>query len=61
MQTFLASIIVSLLFVLRCLMPAFIIYGISRILINIGLLKEPACPPDGFEDGEESPDRVTDD
>jgi hypothetical protein len=49
MQAFLASVIVSLIFVLRCLMPAFIIYGISRLLTNLGFLKEPNCLPESPE------------
>mgnify|MGYP007030111033 CR=1 FL=1 len=48
--------IVALLFILRCLVPLAILFGISYLLRKLGLVAEPPEPPSGYEEnGENQP------
>ncbi len=49
-------IFVALLFILRCLVPVAILFGISYLLRKLGLVAEtPEPPADYDENGEASP------
>lgn len=43
-------LLVSLFFVARCLVPLFLMLGISYLLKKLGLIAEPPQPPPGYED-----------
>ena len=48
------SIIVSLFFMARCLVPLLIMFGISYILKRLGYIKEsPSAPPESRNVGDE--------
>ena len=44
-------LLVGLFFVLRCLVPLFIMLGISYLLRRLGLIQPPSEPPAGWENG----------
>ena len=49
-------VFVALLFVLRCLVPLVILFGISYLLRKLGLVAEPPQPPSEYDDdGENHP------
>ena len=49
-------VFVALLFILRCLVPLAILFGISYLLRKLGLVAEPPEPPTGYEEnGDTSP------
>ena len=50
------SFAVSLLFILRCLVPLVIMLGISYILRRLGFIKEPPSRPPNNNSGEEGKD-----
>lgn len=51
-----SPLIVALLFILRCLVPLAILFGISYLLRKLGLVAETPEPPSGYEEnGEEQP------
>jgi len=43
-------VFVALLFILRCLVPLAILFGISYILRKLGLVAETPEPPVGYEE-----------
>jgi hypothetical protein len=45
-KTVVSSIFVTLLFILRCLVPLIIMLGISYLLRRFGLIAEPPQPPE---------------
>lgn len=45
-------VFVALLFVLRCLVPLAILFGISYLLRRLGLVAETPEPPSGYEGDE---------
>ncbi len=47
-------VFVALLFILRCLVPLAILFGISYLLRRLGLVAETPEPPSGYEDDGES-------
>lgn len=49
-------VFVALLFVLRCLVPLAVLFGISYLLRRLGLVAETPEPPSDYEDdGENQP------
>lgn len=49
---------VALLFILRCLVPLAVLFGISYLLRRLGLVAETPEPPTDYEDnGDISPDK----
>jgi hypothetical protein len=49
-------VFVALLFILRCLVPLAVLFGISYLLRRLGLVAETPEPPSGYEDdGENQP------
>jgi len=50
------SFAVSLLFILRCLVPLVIMLGISYILRRLGYIQEPASRPNNGGNGEDGKD-----
>jgi len=51
-------VFVALLFILRCLVPVAILFGISYILRKLGLVAETPQPPADYEEnGDTSPDK----
>ena len=47
--------IVALLFILRCLVPLAVLFGISYLLRKLGLVAETPEPPTGYEDDGDTP------
>lgn len=45
-----SPIFVALLFILRCLVPLGILFGISYLLRRLGLVTETPEPPRGYEE-----------
>jgi hypothetical protein len=45
-----SPVFVTLLFILRCLVPLAILFGISYLLRKLGLVAETPEPPSGYED-----------
>ena len=45
-----SPIFMALLFILRCLVPLAILFGISYLLRRLGLVAETPEPPSGYED-----------
>ena len=43
-------VFVALLFILRCLVPLVILFGISYLLRKLGLVAETPEPPSGYEE-----------
>ncbi|HEY5731744.1 MAG TPA: hypothetical protein VIS72_16975 [Anaerolineales bacterium] len=43
-------VFVTLLFILRCLVPVAILFGISYLLRRLGLVAETPEPPSGYEE-----------
>jgi hypothetical protein len=43
-------VFVALLFILRCLVPLVVLFGISYLLRKLGLVAETPEPPDDYED-----------
>jgi len=43
-------VFVALLFILRCLVPVAILFGISYLLRRLGLIAETPEPPSGYEE-----------
>lgn len=54
-ETATSPIIVALLFILRCLVPLAVLFGISYLLRRLGLVAETPEPPVGYEDNGASP------
>lgn len=53
-------IFVALLFILRCLVPVAILFGISYLLRKLGLVAETPEPPSDYdENGDKSTQNVT--
>ncbi|MEP0805388.1 MAG: hypothetical protein HRF47_07845 [Chloroflexota bacterium] len=51
-----SPLFVALLFILRCLVPLAILFGISYLLRKLGLVAETPEPPSGYEEnGEDQP------
>jgi len=51
-----STIFVALLFILRCLVPLGILFGISYLLRKLGLVAETPEPPSGYEEnGDDQP------
>lgn len=51
-----SPIFVALLFILRCLVPLGILFGISYLLRRLGLVAETPEPPSGYdENGDDQP------
>lgn len=48
-----SPLFVALLFILRCLVPLAILFGISYLLRKLGLVAEPPEPPSDYEENEE--------
>lgn len=49
-ETSASPIFVALLFILRCLVPLGILFGISYLLRRLGLVAETPEPPSGYEE-----------
>ena len=47
-------VFVALLFILRCLVPLAILFGISYILRKLGLVAETPQPPIGYEENDDA-------
>jgi hypothetical protein len=45
-------LLVSLFFVVRCIIPLAIMLGISYLLKRLGLIAEPPKPPPDWDDGD---------
>ncbi|HSO11795.1 MAG TPA: hypothetical protein VLT51_05430 [Anaerolineales bacterium] len=43
-------VFVALLFILRCLVPVAVLFGISYLLRRLGLVAETPEPPSGYEE-----------
>jgi hypothetical protein len=55
-ETSASPIFVALLFILRCLVPLGILFGISYLLRRFGLVAETPEPPSGYEEnGDDQP------
>jgi hypothetical protein len=52
-ETTVNPIFVALLFILRCLVPLAVLFGISYLLRRLGLVAETPEPPLGYEENEE--------
>lgn len=51
-----SPLFVALLFILRCLVPLAILFGISYLLRKLGLVAETPEPPSGYEEnGDDQP------
>ncbi|MFT3892885.1 MAG: hypothetical protein QM730_14730 [Anaerolineales bacterium] len=48
-------IFVGLLFILRCLVPLVILFGISYLLRRLGLVAETPEPPSGYDENGDAP------
>jgi hypothetical protein len=48
-------VFVALLFILRCLVPLAILFGISYLLRKLGLVAETPEPPSGYEENGDHP------
>lgn len=50
-------VFVALLFILRCLVPLAVLFGISYLLRRLGLVAQTPEPPSGYEEnGEAGPE-----
>lgn len=49
-ETSASPVFVALLFILRCLVPLAILFGISYLLRKLGLVAETPEPPSGYEE-----------
>lgn len=47
-------VFVALLFILRCLVPLAILFGISYLLRRLGLVAETPEPPSGYEEEDDT-------
>jgi len=57
-ETTASPIFVALLFILRCLVPLAVLFGISYLLRKLGLVAETPEPPIDYEDNSDiSPDK----
>jgi len=52
-------VIVALLFILRCLVPLAILFGISYLLRRLGFVAETPEPPSGYDEEGETPPSPT--
>lgn len=48
-------IFVALLFILRCLVPIAVLFGVSYLLRKLGLVAETPEPPPDYEEDTENP------
>jgi len=48
-------VFVALLFILRCLVPLAVLFGISYLLRKLGLVAETLEPPGDYEDNGDNP------
>ena len=48
-------VFVALLFILRCLVPVAVLFGISYLLRKLGLVAETPEPPQDYEESPEIP------
>lgn len=59
-ETSASPIFVALLFILRCLVPLGVLFGISYLLRRLGLVAETPEPPSGYDengDGQAPPEK----
>jgi hypothetical protein len=56
-ETSASPVIVALLFVLRCLVPLAILFGISYLLRRLGLVAETPAPPSEEDENGDNPPR----
>ena len=54
-ETTVNPIFVGLLFILRCLVPLAILFGISYLLRKLGLVAETPEPPVGYDENGDTP------
>ena len=52
-------LLVGLFFILRCLVPLFLMLGVSYILKKLGFIQAPPAPPAGWENGADEKDNDT--
>ena len=53
-------VFVALLFILRCLVPLVILFGISYLLRKLGLVAETPEPPGDYEDNDDAHSKPAD-
>ncbi len=51
-------VFVALLFILRCLVPLAVLFGISYLLRKLGLVAQTPEPPSGYEEDGDHPEPV---
>jgi hypothetical protein len=57
-ETATSPFFVALLFILRCLVPLAVLFGISYLLRKLGLVAETPEPPTGYEDNGDIPPKT---
>lgn len=51
-------VFVALLFILRCLVPLAVLFGVSYLLRKLGLVAQTPEPPSGYEEDGDYPEPV---